>query len=58
MECCARKTDEKIENYSKKNEERMNDFSRKADDLLERFMMITNSWDPDPRNELFHCETS
>ena len=33
----------KIESYSKRNEERMNDFSRKADDLLEKFMMITNT---------------
>ena len=38
-----RKSDEKIECYSKKTEERMNDFSRKADDLLEKFMMITNT---------------
>ena len=38
-----RKSDEKIECYSKRTEERMNDFSRKADDLLEKFMMITNT---------------
>ena len=38
-----RKSDEKTECYSKRTEERMNDFSRKADDLLEKFMMITNT---------------
>ena len=38
-----RKSDEKLECYSKRTEERMNDFSRKADDLLEKFMMITNT---------------
>ena len=32
-----------MECYSRKNEEKMNDFSKKADDLLERFMMITNT---------------
>ena len=46
--CCdimeaLRKSDEKIECYSKRTEERMNDFSRKADDLLEKFMIITNT---------------
>ena len=29
--------------FKKKTEERMNDFSRKADELLERFMLITNT---------------
>ena len=43
MECYSRKTDEKIESYSKKTKERMDDFSRKADELLERFMLITNT---------------
>ena len=33
----------KLRATQKKTEERMNDFSRKADDLLERFMMITNT---------------
>ena len=40
-----------MESYSKKTDERMNDFSRKADellerfmdDLMERFMIITNT---------------
>ena len=36
----------KIESYSKKTEERMNDFSRKADDLLEKFVLITNTVEP------------
>ena len=38
-----KKSDEKMECYSRKTEEKMNDFSKKADDLLERFMMITNT---------------
>ena len=38
-----KKSDEKMECYSRKNEEKMIDFSKKADDLLERFMLITNS---------------
>ena len=38
-----KKSDEKMECYSRKNEEKMLDFSKKADDLLERFMLITNS---------------
>ena len=38
-----KKSDEKMECYSRKNEEKMIDFSKKADDLLERFMMITNT---------------
>ena len=32
-----------MECYSRKTEEKMNDFSKKADDLLERFMTITNT---------------
>ena len=43
MDSYSRKTDEKIESYSNMNEERMNDFSSKADDLLEKFMKITNT---------------
>ena len=38
-----KKTDEKMECYSRKNEEKMIDFSKKADDLMERFMFMTNS---------------
>ena len=38
-----KKTDEKMECYSRKNEEKMIDFSKKADDLVERFMFMTNS---------------
>ena len=38
-----KKSDEKMECYSRKTEEKMNDFSKKADDLLERFMIITNT---------------
>ena len=38
-----KKTDEKMECYSRKTEEKMNDFSKKADDLLERFMIITHT---------------
>ena len=38
-----KKSDEKMECYSRKNEEKMNDFSKKADDLLERFTIITNT---------------
>ena len=38
-----KKSDEKMECYSRRNEEKMIDFSKKADDLLERFMLITNS---------------
>ena len=32
-----------MECYSRKTEEKMNDFSKKADDLLERSMIITNT---------------
>ena len=32
-----------MECYSRKNEEKMIDFSKKADDLMERFMFMTNS---------------
>ena len=32
-----------MECYSRKNEEKMIDFSNKADDLMERFMLMTNS---------------
>ena len=32
-----------MECYSRKNEEKMIDFSKKADDLMERFMLMTNS---------------
>ena len=35
-----KKSDEKMECYSRKTEEKMNDFSKKADDLLEKFMII------------------
>ena len=38
-----KKSDEKMECYSRKTEEKMNDFSKKADDLLERFTIITNT---------------
>ena len=38
-----KKSDEKMECFSRKTEERMNDFSKKADDLLEKFMIITNT---------------
>ena len=38
-----KKSDEKMECYSRKTEEKMNDFSKKADDLRERFMIITNT---------------
>ena len=35
------------------------DFSRKADELLVRFMLITNTvGTPDPRNKLFHREST
>ena len=43
MESYSRKTDEKIESYSKKTDEGMNDFSRKADELMERFVLVTNT---------------
>ena len=38
-----KKTDEKMECYSRKNEEKMVEYSKKADDLMERFMIMTNS---------------
>ena len=38
-----KKTDEKMECYSRKNEEKMMEYSKKADDLMERFMIMTNS---------------
>ena len=53
-----KKSDEKMECYSRKTEERMKDFSRKADDLLEVHDDHKHSWEPDPRYELLHCETS
>ena len=43
MDSYSRKTDEKIECYSRRTEERTNEFSNKADDLLEKFMKITNT---------------
>ena len=48
-----------MECYSRKTEEKMNDFSKKADGLAgEIHDNHKHSWDPDPRYELFHCETS
>ena len=38
-----RKSDEKMDSYSRKTDEKMNDFSRKADELLEWFMLITST---------------
>ena len=43
MDCYSRKTDEKMESYSRKVDERMDDFSRKADEMLEKFMLVTNT---------------
>ena len=43
MESYSRKTDEKIESYSKKADERMDDFSRKADEMWEKFMLVANT---------------
>ena len=43
MESYSRKIDEKKESYSKNTDERMDDFSRKADEMLEKFMMVTNT---------------
>ena len=33
-----RRSDEKMDSYSKNTDERMNDFSRKAEEMLEKFM--------------------
>ena len=38
-----KRSDEKIESYSKNTDERMDDFSRKADEMLEKFLMATNT---------------
>ena len=43
LESYSRKTDERIESYSTKADERMDDFSRKADEMLEKFMLVTNT---------------
>ena len=43
MESYSRKTDEKIESYSKKDRRKMDDFSRKADEMLEKFLRITST---------------
>ena len=32
-----------MKSYSKKTDERMDDFSRKADEMLEKFMLVTNT---------------
>ena len=54
-----KKTDEKMECYSRKNEEKMIDFSKKGRRLDgEIHVDDKQCWDPDPRYELFHCETS
>ena len=38
-----RRSDEKMDSFSRKTDERMDDFSRKADELLERFMLVTST---------------
>ena len=46
MESYSRKTDEKKKRKllkKKKTDEKMDDFSRKADELLEKFMLVTNT---------------
>ena len=43
MDSYSRKTDEKLESYSKKTDERMDEFSRKADEMLEKFLLVTNT---------------
>ena len=38
-----RRSDEKMESYSRKTHEKMENFSRKADDMMEKFLQITST---------------
>ena len=38
-----KRSDEKMESYSRKTDEKMENFSRKADDMLEKFLQVTST---------------
>ena len=38
-----KRSDEKMESYSRKADEKMENFSRKADDMMEKFLQITST---------------
>ena len=50
-----KRSDEKMERYSRKSDEKMENFSRKADEMMEKFLQITST-ESNPRDELIHRE--
>ena len=43
LESYSRKADEKMESYSRNADEEMENFSRKADEMMEKFLQITST---------------